>query len=158
MADTKEIVENFRVTARHFQNVLDMVEVLDRVGDVERAESEARLRLGQLRDDTAKAEEELEDIKATGKQVRSAAKTAAQQATDEARAKAEQIVASAKDQAQAMIADAAVQSEAAQARAAQADAAAGAATEKAAALRAEIDALETRIARARAKMHEILGS
>lgn len=157
MADTKEIVENFRVTARHFQNVLDMVEVLDRVGDAERAAAEAKLKLQQTQAALVEAEEQLEDTKATCKQVRSAAKTAAAQLVADAQAKAETVIA----EAEATKAEALAEAEAAKAKAQVVRNSALAALNEAEAHKAQLETeamdLELRIERARSKMAEILG-
>jgi cell division septum initiation protein DivIVA len=105
--------ESVRHLAKAYKAVLDLGEYLERVGDLENAEAEAKARLEGVRVELGFARSELDtvngqlaDVKAQAEAFTSAAKAEAEQAVDLANRTAESIVNDARAHAATVIADA----------------------------------------------------
>lgn len=117
MGKTSQAVENVRSLAAKLTSIVELCDVLDRIGSVENAEAEALKRVEKVNAEVEKAKKELlkveENIKkaqdgvaahnSIGEKVINEAKQEAAKIIDEAKAKAKSVTDNAKTKAQSVI-------------------------------------------------------
>lgn len=141
-------VNELRRFANGFRNLLAVADDLERLGQIENAEAEAKARLDALMGRIATAARELERIEAG----RAAAEAECNKRREQAEAEAAQIIAAAKEQAQRRLTEIEARAEALLARAKNdADAVASATIEA----REKLKALEAEIAAKTAQLDDI---
>jgi len=157
MANLKEIADNFGVTARHLQNVLDLADAVARISNFESAEGEAKIRIAQLQNEAEVIATGVEQSKAEAVTIIADARELAAEVVSKANARAAKADAAAQasiDDANARVAEIVAAGEVSKAEiAAEIDKLAAVHLEK----QIELNDLGAKIERAQAKIAEILG-
>ena len=158
MANLNEAIEAVRNQARVFQAVIDLAESLGEVQNVEQAIAEANVRLTKLRRETDVAQTELSDAKAKAKQIVATAESKASKTITDAEISAAAIKRDLSVHVSEQNAFIDNKYEAMYAMTSDSEAKAQAMNAEIAGKSKELEDIEAKIARATAKMKELLGA